>query len=303
MKFPQNILVVVSGKRREHIALGRALQLAEFYDIKLHLLSCVFDPGTDMSPLISSAHKKAIKEQKIQRRLAYLDEIKLSLADKNIPITTQVVWDRKIQNAVIKTCQRKDPDLVIKRISENASSVNPFTMPVDWQLLRKCPAPLLLVKDAKWKMPSPVLAAVDAASEDANEQAFNHVIIGYAKLLARLTDAPAHIVTTHITPTLDNAAMIPNFNLDELKSEVYAFNCQKLKELVADHNIQSENLHIIEGLAEDRVPKLTKEIGSQIVVMGTIGRSGLTGAFMGNTAERVLTHLQCEVLALKPPKQ
>ena len=301
MKFPQNILVIVSGKRREHIALGRALQLAEFYDIKLHLLSCVYDPGIEISPLISGDHKKAIKEKKLQSRLDYLDEIKQSLESKNIPVTTQVIWHRKIQKAVIETCDNLKPDLVIKRISENASSVNPFTMPVDWQLLRNCPAPLLLVKDPKWQMPSPVLAAVDAATDDPNEQKFNHVIIQYAKLLGRLTDAPAHIVTTHITPNLDNATMIPGFNLDQLKKEVVDFNCQKLQELVADHNIQDENLHIVEGLAEDRIPALAKSIQSQIVVMGTIGRSGLKGAFMGNTAERVLTHLQCEVLALKPP--
>lgn len=300
MKFPQKILVVVSGKRREHIALARALQLAEFYDIKLHLLSCVYDPGTEISPLISNDHKNAIKSKKLQNRLDYLNEIKTALKDKQVPIETHVIWHRKVQNAVIEMNEELKPDLIIKRISENASSVNPFTMPMDWQLLRLCPAPLLLVKDAKWKITSPIIASVDVNSDSDKRFEFNHTIINYAKLFSRLTDSETHVVTTHITPNLDNATTIPGFDLQELKEKVMNLNKTKLKELVSNYNIDDKNLHVVEGLTEVRVPALAKQLDSQIVVMGTIGRSGIKGAFMGNTAEKVLTYLQCEVLALKP---
>ncbi|TQV87501.1 universal stress protein UspE [Aliikangiella coralliicola] len=300
MKFPQNILVIVSGKRRNHIALSRAIQFAEFYDIKLNLLSWVYDPGTELSPLLPGSQKKLIKEQKLQERLDYLNELKANIESKGIPVTTQVKWHRKIQKAVIEACEETKPDLVVKRISESASSINPFTMPMDWQLLRQCPAPILLVKDEQWKLTSPILAAVDAASEDPKEQSFNSQIVGYAKLLGRLTDAPIHAVSTHITPMVDKAISIPGFDLEDLRTQVNSLNHEKLASLVTDFNVSSENQHVVEGLAEDRIPALAEEIDSQLVVMGTIGRSGIKGAFMGNTAERVLTHLQCEVLALKP---
>ena len=300
MKFPQNILVVVSGKRRNHIALARALQFAEFYDIKLTLLSCVFDPGTELSPLLSSEQKEQIRQQKIEKRKSYLEDIKNQITNKNVPVDISVKWNRKIQRAVIETCEEIKPDLIVKRISESASSVNPFTMPVDWQLLRHAPAPLLLVKSAEWNMNAPILAAVDAASDNPKEQAFNGIIIEYAKLFSRLTDASAHVVTTHIAPIVDNAVSIPNFDLDELRSKVTELNNSKLTDLVEDFNIAETDRHVVEGLAEARIPELASEIGAQIVVMGTIGRRGIKGAFMGNTAERVLTELQCEVLALKP---
>ena len=300
MKFPQNILVIVSGKRRSHIALKRALQFAEFYDIKLNLLSCVYDPGTDLSPLLSSNHKDQLKQQKLQDRLDYLNELKQNIESKGIPVTTHVSWHRKIQHAVIEACDEIKPDLVVKRISETASSINPFTMPMDWQLLRKCPKPILLVKDPEWKMTKPILAAVDAASESEKEQTFNKVILEYAKLFSKLTDSATHAVTTHITPLVDNAVSLPDFDLEDLKDKVNNLNREKLQKLVQDFNIQADHQHVIEGLAEDRIPTLANDIESQIVVMGTIGRGGIKGAFMGNTAERVLTHLQCEVLALKP---
>ncbi len=300
MKFPQHILVIVSGKRKEPIALARALQLAQFYDIKLSLFSCVYDPGTDLSPLLSNPHKKAIKNKKLQNRLEYLDSIKESLASSGIPITTHVLWHRKVQNAVMEICDELSPDLVIKRISDNANSINPFTMPMDWQLLRQCPSPLLIVKDKEWRMPAPVLAAVNVGAEHTGEKEFNQQIIAYAKLLSRLTDAPAEVVTTHITPMVDEAMNIPGFDPVDLKQKVTQFNQERLAEMVKESNISPDKRHVIEGLAEDRIPELANKINAQLVVMGVSAQKGLKNAFMGNTAERVLTHLQCEVLALKP---
>lgn len=37
-----------------------------------------------------------------------------------------------------------------------------------------------------------------------------------------------------------------------------------------------------------------------LVVMGTIGRSGIRGMITGNTAERLLPRLHCSLLAVKP---
>lgn len=300
MKFPQNILVIVSGKRKDPIALNRALQFAEFYDIKLHLLSCVYDPGTELSPLLPKDQKEIIKKGKLQKRLDFLNELKEQIELKGIPVFTEVKWSWKIQHAVIEACEEHKPDLVIKRISESASSLNPFIMPIDWQLLRRCPAPLMLVNTGEWKLTAPVLAAVDASSEDKNEQEFNQHILAFAKTIGRLTDAPTHVVTTHINPMLDNAMTLPDFDLEDLRQKVTELNQTKLRSLVENHHISANQQHIIEGLAEDRIPQLAETIGAQLVVMGTIGRKGIKGAFMGNTAERVLTQLRCEVLALRP---
>ena len=35
--------------------------------------------------------------------------------------------------------------------------------------------------------------------------------------------------------------------------------------------------------------------------MGTVGRTGVAGLVVGNTAETILEQLQCSILALKPP--
>jgi len=35
--------------------------------------------------------------------------------------------------------------------------------------------------------------------------------------------------------------------------------------------------------------------------MGTVGRTGIQGFFIGNTAEEILNQVECSVLAVKPP--
>ncbi|MGL5370173.1 MAG: universal stress protein, partial [Plesiomonas shigelloides] len=36
------------------------------------------------------------------------------------------------------------------------------------------------------------------------------------------------------------------------------------------------------------------------VILGTIGRTGISAAFIGNTAEHVIDRLTCDLLAVKP---
>ena len=46
---------------------------------------------------------------------------------------------------------------------------------------------------------------------------------------------------------------------------------------------------------------MARQLDADLVVMGTVGRTGIAGLFIGNTAEMVLEQVQCSVLAVKPP--
>ena len=59
-------------------------------------------------------------------------------------------------------------------------------------------------------------------------------------------------------------------------------------------------MHFLEGDAYEIIPELAEEKKVDLVVMGTVARTGLPGFFMGNTAESILNQLNCSVLAIKP---
>ena len=59
--------------------------------------------------------------------------------------------------------------------------------------------------------------------------------------------------------------------------------------------------HLIKGDPRKKIPAFAEEIKADLVVMGTVARTGISGFFMGNTAETILNQLNCSVLAIKPP--
>ena len=68
-----------------------------------------------------------------------------------------------------------------------------------------------------------------------------------------------------------------------------------------DLSSQHERVHLIKGSATESINKVASSIEADIIVMGTLGRTGIPGFFMGSTAEEVLQSTNASVLAVKPP--
>jgi nucleotide-binding universal stress UspA family protein len=75
-----------------------------------------------------------------------------------------------------------------------------------------------------------------------------------------------------------------------------------VSELLARYTVKGLNpqVHLTEGNAEDVILSLAREEHIELIVMGTVGRVGLPGFFIGNTAEEVLRQVDCSVLTVKP---
>ena len=59
--------------------------------------------------------------------------------------------------------------------------------------------------------------------------------------------------------------------------------------------------HVEEGRAAHVVTETAKRLEADLIVMGTVARTGIPGLIIGNTAEDVLSAAHCSVLAVKPP--
>ena len=59
-------------------------------------------------------------------------------------------------------------------------------------------------------------------------------------------------------------------------------------------------IHLLKGLPKFKLPEIVKEQKIDLIMMGTVGRTGIPGFIMGNTAETVLNQINCSVLAIKP---
>ena len=64
--------------------------------------------------------------------------------------------------------------------------------------------------------------------------------------------------------------------------------------------IARSRCHIRMGEVADRLSAFTRRSGTAVVIMGAVSRSALARLFIGNTAERALDQLSCDVLVVKP---
>jgi universal stress protein E len=72
--------------------------------------------------------------------------------------------------------------------------------------------------------------------------------------------------------------------------------------LLASGGIPARRRHLVAQPAIEAIPQMARRLRCDIVVMGAVSRSGLGRVFIGNTAERVLDELQCDVLVVKPAR-
>ena len=73
-----------------------------------------------------------------------------------------------------------------------------------------------------------------------------------------------------------------------------------MDKFATQHDIQNSNCLVEQGLPETAIPKIAEQLDAELVVIGTVGRVGISAALIGNTAEHVIDALNCDVLAVKP---
>lgn len=84
--------------------------------------------------------------------------------------------------------------------------------------------------------------------------------------------------------------------------EAEADHREQLEAMVTRHHVREMggSIHMVSGDPREALPRLVRRLGIGLIVMGTVARSGIPGLLIGNTAESILTQIDCSVLAVKP---
>ena len=213
---------------------------------------------------------------------------------------------------VIRAVLKDEYDLVIKPAEIPYWTRRLFGSD-DLHLLRKCPCPVWLVKTPEKSNYSSILAAVDFDPLDSsNTGKLNRTILELAASLALSEVASLHIV--HAWESFSSKSMasigLSSDNINkhlEYEHKYHTENLQSLSDKLSEwigkdaYNDLSLSFHLPKGSAKEVIAPLAMELRVDLVVMGTVAHTSISGFFMGNTAESILDQLSCSVLAVKPP--
>lgn len=306
MDMYQNILVVIDPTTDEQKALQRAIELAsrinkQSTNIKAQITAffSIFDFSYEMTTILSSSERDSMRQMVINQKKQWIDDIILANPSE-ICITSKVVWHNRPFEAIISQVIDNHFDIVIKGTHQHDKFKSVVFTPTDWHILRKCPCPVLLVKDHEWPEQGKVLAALNVGSDESEHVSLNKRITGQAKNIAQIINAEVHLVNSYPGTPVNIAIEIPEFDASEYNNAMKAHHEAAMLEHAKDFAISSDNTYVEEGLPETVIEQTALKIDAELVILGTIGRTGISAALIGNTAEHVIDKLNCDVLALKP---
>jgi len=298
METIKRIIAVIDPTKDDQNALARSIDLAKKSGASITAFMTVYDFSYEMTTMLSGDEREAMRQAVLKDRELWLKD--LISPYQNINIDTQVIWHNRPYEAIINTVINDKYDLVIKGTHQHGTLKAVIFTPTDWHLVRKCPTPVLFVKDMQWPAQGNILAAVNAVSENEQHLSLNKRIIKDAQFLCELANAKLNLVNAYPATPVNIAIEIPEFNPGLYNESVKKHHTESTNELANEFNLTSDQCFIEEGLPEDVIPDVANRLNSELVVIGTVGRTGLSAALVGNTAEHVIDSLDCDVLALKP---
>lgn len=308
MKF-NNILVVLNPENDKQYALARAVRLAQEQKspnpVNITLFLAIYDLSYEMSALLSSEERTEMRHNVIEQRKLAIQPYIEKYASDGIQFSSTVVWQSNEAEAITREVEAHNYDLVVKYTKAEESLKSLIVTPVDWQILRKCPTPILVVKDGDWKHQRRILVAVNV-SDDENEahSSFNDELVSLSMDLADSLDrGNIHLVTAYPPTPINMAIDLPEFSTGDGNSGLRGQYLLNMKALRQKYGISDDHTHVLEGFPEDVIPQVAEKLEAELVILGTIGRTGLSAAFLGNTAEHVISKLNCNLLAIKPSKK
>ena len=258
------------------IAAGGGARLELFHDLATPVyIDTLVGTGKTVESLTREARAHAVQR---------LERLAEPLRERGLKVNTAAVWDYPPYEALIRRAVAIDADLIVvqKRGHHRLPALLGYT---DWELLRASPTPVLLIKNARHRPRAPVVAAVDPQCLGARPGGLEQRILRNATALASALNAPLHAVQV-LMPWTNSVA-----RRKALQSG-----------LARSAGLKPARVHLLAGDPDALLPATARRLRAGAVVMGAMSRRGLKRLFIGNSAERLLDDLHCDVLVVKPPR-
>jgi universal stress protein E len=298
----QKILVPIDFSEASAGVLSQAVAIAEAFHATLtvvHVIPPVSGPDLAIGPdAILAEWQPPVSASDLEERLRAGAErgLREAVADylgRGANIQVRTLWGSPFVE-VIQAVQEEGYDLAVIGTHGRSALARMFVGSTSTKLVRKCPCPVWVVKPGATMRPGAILAPIDFSD-------VSHESLRLAGELAARFNSSLHVLHVFAREHDYLLDLMPEDEFDlrprhrhELISRLHAF--------ARESGLKIEpTLHVRQGDVTPQIFSTAEEIDAGLIVMGTLGRVGVAGLLIGNTAEKVL-HASCRsLLAIKPP--
>jgi len=279
MKAVNSILVVVDRSPAAADAVAKAVLLARQFKARVELFMCDAERGYALAQAYVPKGVAEARQACIVDAHQYLEALKQSAAAPDVDIATDAGCESPLYESIVRKVLRERPDLVIKSVAGTPCQLDA----TDWQLMRTCPATLMLTRGRPWRSPPQFAAAVDASATESAGLA--HDILQAAQLLTGCVGGGLDVLYAESVDMGD----------DERESGNRA-----LYELVSKLPDTAPEVHVLAGRPEVSLPGFAKRHSYDAMLLGALTHRPAVTVQVGTVTSKLVDALECDFILVKP---
>jgi len=303
MSAIRRILVAVKDlQARSMPAVLKGAQIARAHGAKLELFHALSSPVYADAYTLYNQGLAALEHAQRQQALRRLETVADRLRAHSIRVTVSAEWDFPAFEAIVRQALKVKADLIVVGPHPGTHKAPWLLRLTDWELVRVSPLPVLLVKNPRAYRHPAVLAAIDPTHAFAKPLQLDREILKLGEAVAAGLKGTLHAV--HAYSVLPLAGVVPGtlsagaWRTVERQSERSAR--EGFERALRAVRVPRTRRYLFASNPVDAIAEAARRSRSGIVVMGAVSRSGIKRLVIGNTAERILDALSCDVLVVKP---
>lgn len=300
MKQMKNILLAIDGEYEKEALAAEAEIVARDGQAHITVVGVMEPPSGEAG---MDADRTRLRQWLAEQRQEQARDIAAEFVRREIPATVKQL-DGKPCLEIIREAMRIDCDLIMKP-AEGVSGVRQLLFGgADMQLFRLSPCPVWIFKPTRSTQLKTIVVAVDLLPHDQERDALADKVLQWGKWLANQAGAQLHVVhawALYGEMTLRGRSVLAN-TVDKLVRDEEQKHRQLFNEALARNGLDRNEVveHFLNGEAKKLIPEIARAVEPDLLIMGTVGRTGIPGLFIGNTADSVLRQVDCSILAVKP---
>ncbi|MBS0377133.1 MAG: universal stress protein [Proteobacteria bacterium] len=301
----RKLLIAVKDARSatSQTLFDKAAAFAKRLDAEVCLFHALSGPLYVEAPALLRVSLEEKKTALLRQSLLGLERSAERMRRKwGVRVSAHVTWDFPVHEAVVRAAKEVSADLVVINCHRKDHAVPWLLKYADWELVRSCPLPLLLMKSRNRYARRPVLAAIDPSHSYGKPRSLDGEILAYAASMSGALRSQLHVVAAYdaFPGGLAARQLLTAHGLERAQRAAAGAAQRGAGRAARAIGVPRNRVHIMESLADAAIQSISVQLNAQMVVMGAVSRTGVRRFLIGNTAERVLDDVRADVLVVKP---
>ena len=303
MKQFKKILLCVHPEYTDLGIIDRTAKMAAKSGAMVKVMHVVSDYPEDVREWWNVRNPEKLHAKIVKERTDFLQGIADRVRQAGVEqVETKLAWGKPFL-AACHEVMTNGHDLVIVT-SRNLGRLARMTHECpSLQLFHYCPCAVWINKGKPVKRCKRIAAALASERGEVPISGLNAKILDHAASIVALEGSELHIV--HAMPVYGGKGIKGKRLRADLVDYLEAMR-NKIRDEVAAYlgdsvpELGEQQIHLLPGQPASVIPDFIPDHCVDLIVMGTVGRTGIPALVIGNTAEKVFSQVDCGVLAVKP---